>query len=561
MGVAVAPEVSAVESASQPPALPLGRWIASGTLLLGEYLAVSLAFDVQPLKADAAWIGWAGDAAGVVLVAVTAIVALARAPGSAALADLRARIFPLPSMWAWGLAHVAAATALFTLSAVVSRGAQAPTGGAAWLPGAWAAAVVAVVATGIGIAIPGRAGVVVAKLAARPAATGLLAGALAWLLARASEGVWPWFSRITMTAAAALLSLLASTELVVDVERLYLGLGDFVVEISAACSGIQGMGLMAALTTAYVVRFRHGLRLPRALVIVPVGIVLAFAFNIVRIAALVWVGARISPDVAMGGFHSKAGWLATCLLALGLVFWVRRSPSLSIAARADAEHRRVTEAENAAAAYLVPLLVNLALILVTGAVVASFDLLYPVRVLLVGGVLAWWHPWKRLATVPSTVQSWRPSAIAVLLGVAVVPLWLLLVHPSPGGDAHFANGLAALPPGGRATWLAARVLGATLLVPVIEELAFRGFLLRRLHAADFDRVSYTAAVRPVPLVASAAAFGALHSSFVAGTIAGLAYGLALIPRGRLLDAVAAHAVTNAILIGYALMTSSWYLIA
>jgi membrane protease YdiL (CAAX protease family) len=83
-------------------------------------------------------------------------------------------------------------------------------------------------------------------------------------------------------------------------------------------------------------------------------------------------------------------------------------------------------------------------------------------------------------------------------------------------------------------------------------------LLRRLTDADFDRQDYRlAARRPLALLGSALAFGALHRSFVAGAIAGVVYGLMLLPRGRLSDAVIAHMVTNALLVGYAVTGGDW----
>ena len=107
-----------------------------------------------------------------------------------------------------------------------------------------------------------------------------------------------------------------------------------------------------------------------------------------------------------------------------------------------------------------------------------------------------------------------------------------------------------------------RVLGAVIVAPIAEELAFRGFLLRRLVRADFDAVPYQAAARrPLALLVSAAAFGAMHQSFWGGTLAGIAYGLALIPRGRLIDAIAAHVVTNALIVAYAAAASRWDLLA
>ena len=47
--------------------------------------------------------------------------------------------------------------------------------------------------------------------------------------------------------------------------------------------------------------------------------------NAARIAALVLIGARWSPSVACGGFHSQAGWLAFLGVGLGLVAASRRS--------------------------------------------------------------------------------------------------------------------------------------------------------------------------------------------------------------------------------------------
>lgn len=54
-------------------------------------------------------------------------------------------------------------------------------------------------------------------------------------------------------------------------------------------------------------------------------------------------------------------------------------------------------------------------------------------------------------------------------------------------------------------------------------------------------------------------FGLLHQRLLAGTLAGLVYGLAVYRRGELGDAVVAHAVTNGLLAGWVLGTGSWEL--
>jgi CAAX prenyl protease-like protein len=61
------------------------------------------------------------------------------------------------------------------------------------------------------------------------------------------------------------------------------------------------------------------------------------------------------------------------------------------------------------------------------------------------------------------------------------------------------------------------------------------------------------------LLVSSIVFGLMHSSWLAGTLAGLAYAFAVSRRGQLLDAVLAHATTNALLAGYVLVTGAWAL--
>ena len=56
----------------------------------------------------------------------------------------------------------------------------------------------------------------------------------------------------------------------------------------------------------------------------PLGTVLIYLANAVRITALVALGTWGSPAVALGGFHSQAGWLAFNGVALGLVVLAQR---------------------------------------------------------------------------------------------------------------------------------------------------------------------------------------------------------------------------------------------
>jgi CAAX prenyl protease-like protein len=109
-------------------------------------------------------------------------------------------------------------------------------------------------------------------------------------------------------------------------------------------------------------------------------------------------------------------------------------------------------------------------------------------------------------------------------------------------------------------WMGARIVGSVLMAPLVEELAFRGFLLRRLVSREFEVVSFRR-VSWVALAGSSMAVGLLHSQWALGMLAGVAYGLLTVPYGRLSDAVRAHAVTNATLVVYALVTRDWSLLS
>jgi CAAX prenyl protease-like protein len=111
----------------------------------------------------------------------------------------------------------------------------------------------------------------------------------------------------------------------------------------------------------------------------------------------------------------------------------------------------------------------------------------------------------------------------------------------------------------RMAWLAVRVLGAVITVPIAEELAFRGFLLRRLVSSDFESVAWRSFAW-APFLISSIGFGLLHGDrWLAGTMAGMIYALAMLRRGRIGEAAAAHAVTNALLAIYVLATGNWQL--
>jgi exosortase E/protease (VPEID-CTERM system) len=527
-----------------PRALPAG-WVA---LALAEVLALSMRFDTAALAGDRG--GWAvllsrfsqsrlpslGVRLGIAVAAATLLYAGARCHAP-----------PRPQAhrpWPWAFGHLAAMAGFTWLTArVLDEG--------WWSRPCWVAAWVGlglVAATCWGAAlgpvlgwlpqVRHRAGALLAGAAVGSAACG--AG---WVL----EGAWRPLGRWTLWLVDRLLSLVCRDTVCRPADWL-VGTSAFAVEIAPGCSGYEGIGLIWVYLGAYLWLSRRRLHWPWAWLLLPLGTALIWVANAVRLAALVLIGAWVSPAVAVGGFHSQAGWLLFNAVGLGLVFLSRRTrlwggDELSPAGAGE---------PNPTAAYLAPLAAQLTAAMIVHAVSppGAWDWLYPVRAAVTAGVL--WHYRGSYAELRRT-WSWP----AVALGAGAFVCWLVL-GPARSGAAATPQGWAGLdlPWGLAAAWLVARGLGAVVMVPLAEELAFRGYLTRRLQAADFRAVAIGRFSRLSWLVTSVL-FGMLHGQWLAGTVCGLVYGLALYRRGELTDAVVAHATTNALLGGYVVVTGSW----
>jgi exosortase E/protease (VPEID-CTERM system) len=326
------------------------------------------------------------------------------------------------------------------------------------------------------------------------------------------------------------------------------GTPSFSVEIDKACSGYQGIGLICAFLTFYLWFYRKTLRFPQATLLVPTGVIAIWLANALRIAALILIGSWFSPDVALGGFHSQAGWLAFNVVALGLVAVAGRSPFFSIAISPTAKTL------NPSVPYLAPFLVGLAVAMVTGALSTGFDRLYPMRVLAVLGAI-----WCFRKAYTGFRWSWSWQAVG--LGALTSIVWIILAptpsEASAGGLSP--SELAGMPIVLAVGWWFFRAVGYVIAVPLAEELAFRGYLMRRLISADFHVVPL-GQFSWLSLVASSALFGAFHGhSWLPGCLAGVLFATALYRRGRITDAVLAHATANGLLVIHAAATGNWYL--
>jgi exosortase E/protease (VPEID-CTERM system) len=293
--------------------------------------------------------------------------------------------------------------------------------------------------------------------------------------------------------------------------------------------------------------FRREYYFPRALLVIPSALLLMFLLNAVRIGALVLIGNAGYPDVAIVGFHSQAGWIAFNAVALGVAIVARKSTWLN----RTAHQASTANTGNLTAVYLLPLLAILAAGMLTRALSAGFDLLYPVRLVAVAAVL--WAYRRRYVQM-----DWRFSWRAVAVGSAVFFFWAAFDHwfgAPMGMPATLAQESDPL----RVFWIACRAVAAVITVPIAEELAYRGYLMRFVASRNFDTVALRD-VRWPALVVAALVFGAAHGSMVVpGILAGVAYGLLAIRTNRLGEAVGAHATTNALIAIAVLGFDQWQL--
>lgn len=371
--------------------------------------------------------------------------------------------------------------------------------------------------------------------------TGLLAYRIAWWL----RPFWPLLVPLTLVPVAQVLNALLGPGQV-SLHGAVVGAAGFHAEVAPECSGVEGVIVITVLIVGYWVARRRQLRFPNALWILPLATVTVFTLNVLRIVALLLIGAWVSPEVALGGFHSRAGWLVVCAVALATVWVCERLPFFAHVSWSS-QHQR-----NPVVPYCAPIVASIGLAMVTGLAAYGIDWLYFVHVSVAGLCVIWFRP-----KLGHLQRAFTPAALAN--GALVFVLWYALAERGDDEDVRLMLAtLFGAPEGWRVAWVVARVAGSVLVVPCVEELAFRGFLQRRLIAQDFESVPYTT-LTPVALVGSAIAFGAVHQSFVAGVIAGVAFSLASHRRGNLAEAIVAHATANALIAVSVLGYGQWWL--
>lgn len=150
----------------------------------------------------------------------------------------------------------------------------------------------------------------------------------------------------------------------------------------------------------------------------------------------------------------------------------------------------------------------------------------------------------------------RDWLLALLVGVGVFLLWINLDQPwasivqSTGFDPHNEKGEIDYP------LAAIRLTGASLVVPLMEELFWRSFIMRWVEQTEFRSLK-PHLITWRGLLASSLLFGFEHNLWLAGVLAGLAYAYVYIRSGNLWSSIIAHALTNFLLGCWVLHSGNW----
>lgn len=161
------------------------------------------------------------------------------------------------------------------------------------------------------------------------------------------------------------------------------------------------------------------------------------------------------------------------------------------------------------------------------------------------------------------MQNWGAS---VLVGVAIFILWiapdllfvqyrsLFLFDNSVVGTARSSLTEAARHD---VPVLFLRTLRAVAIVPIVEELFWRGWLMRWVINNDFERVPL-GAYSALSFWAVALLFASEHGPYWdVGLVAGILFNWWMIRTKSLGDLILAHAVANACLSGYVIAAGKW----
>jgi CAAX prenyl protease-like protein len=209
-------------------------------------------------------------------------------------------------------------------------------------------------------------------------------------------------------------------------------------------------------------------------------------------------------------------------------------------------------------AYILPMGIFLAITWAASQWPSAFPFFYILKTILTAAAL--WFLWQHYTPI-----RWNYAWLGVLVGVVGIVQWIgmqLLLQKyiplfRPSGDAfnpfdHFHSSVT------RDAFIAVRMIGAVLVVPVMEELFWRDFLWRQILAPNDFKLATVGEWSLGTFLIVAVAFATVHGNWWPTAIVwALMIGALLVYTKSLGACIIAHAVTNLLLAVYVLVYHDW----
>lgn len=179
--------------------------------------------------------------------------------------------------------------------------------------------------------------------------------------------------------------------------------------------------------------------------------------------------------------------------------------------------------------------------------------IFPLQTLVCGGVLVWY--WKEYTFAPLRPWLWGVGAGVLALAIWLSPQELFgATARTKGFNPETFLGAPGL------YWFTviARFVRLVIAVPLLEEIFWRGFLMRFLINDQFSKVAF-GTFRPFSFFAVAVLFMFVHApeDYIGAFLTGLLYNGVAVKTKSLGACVLAHAVTNLGLGFYIMATRQW----
>lgn len=145
---------------------------------------------------------------------------------------------------------------------------------------------------------------------------------------------------------------------------------------------------------------------------------------------------------------------------------------------------------------------------------------------------------------------------AVVTGIIVFVLWINMDWKFVTMGTPVIYDPHKLSPNWFYAFVAIRMFGTSVIVPIFEEIFWRSFILRYIIHSDFKSVQI-GTFSWASFIVSSLLFGAEHYFWLAGIMAGMFYNLLLYKTKHINYCILAHGITNGVLGIYVLMTAGW----